>query len=356
MPARRNTRKQANAPLFITIVVILLIALFVTGILALRTWTTYSAHIKVTPTPSPTVCSVAVTHDPNLVTPTPAPTQVLLSVNTEGDAVKAVQERLKELGFYSGDVDGQFGSQTKAAVKLFQTQHGLDADGIVGDNTRAVLNSDQAKMAVVTPTPAAVQVLAGDVPLLINRQNTIDKHFLPADLVNMKDYLPSDLIKVMGSDIKGVKEAADALIELLRAAQAEDITGWQMSAGYRSYSYQQELFNKSVQEYVDKGFTKANATSATRQTVADPGASEHHTGLAFDFTVAGEYFSDTANYQWMLMNCWDYGFILRYADEKQEITGYLGEEWHYRYVGKEHSLKIKELGMCLEEYLETLKK
>ena len=76
--------------------------------------------------------------------------------------------------------------------------------------------------------------------------------------------------------------------------------------------------------------------------------------MAFDLNVPGYYFSDTAQYLWILENCWDYGFVLRYTDEKQDITGFMGEEWHVRYVGVEHSKNMQLLDMCLEEYIDYL--
>ena len=90
--------------------------------------------------------------------------------------------------------------------------------------------------------------------------------------------------------------------------------------------------------------------------MADPGTSEHHSGLAFDLnaTDTDEAFAYTAQYAWLYNHCWEYGFIIRYTDEKEDITGFLGEEWHYRYVGKAHAQKIHELNICLEEYLDLI--
>ena len=86
--------------------------------------------------------------------------------------------------------------------------------------------------------------------------------------------------------------------------------------------------------------------------MADPGASEHHTGLAFDMTVPNtSMFLGTPQCAWLHEHCWEYGFILRYTDEKQQITGFAGEAWHIRYVGTEHSLAMQQSGQCLEEYL-----
>ena len=110
---------------------------------------------------------------------------------------------------------------------------------------------------------------------------------------------------------------------------------------------------ENVKEYMNKnGLSRSKAESAARLTVADPGTSEHHTGLAFDVTVPGETFKFTKQCQWLHEHCWEYGFIIRYTDDKQDITGFLGEEWHIRYVGTEHSMNMKNSGLCLEEYLE----
>ena len=134
-------------------------------------------------------------------------------------------------------------------------------------------------------------------------------------------------------------------------AEADGVTGWQISAGYRSYDYQQQLFDEQVAEYRAEGFTQEKAVSATRNTVADPGASEHHTGLAFDITVAGTIFKGTEQQIWLHEHCWDYGFIVRYQEDKEKITGFLAECWHIRYVGLPHSTEMRDRNLCLEEYL-----
>ena len=88
--------------------------------------------------------------------------------------------------------------------------------------------------------------------------------------------------------------------------------------------------------------------------MADPGASEHHTGLAFDITVAGTIFKGTEQQIWLHKHCWDYGFIIRYQEDKEDITGVTYESWHYRYVGVEHAKIIMKEGLCLEEYLQRI--
>lgn len=287
-------------------------------------------------------------------TPTPSATPAMLSSGSSGDEVKALQSRLQQLGFYSGVLDGDYGKGTRAAVKLFQAQHGLDDDGIAGQKTLEMLYSNDAQPMLVTPTPAAVQVLAGSQPLLVNRQHPVASDFVPADLVNLSEYCDSSLVKIKYDGTQGVREAADALLRMLEAAKADGITNWQVSAAYRSYADQQRIFDNKVKSFQNNNpdWSLSRCHSAASVTVADPGASEHHTGLAFDMTVPNtSMFLGTKQCTWLHQHCWEYGFILRYTDEKQQITGFAGEAWHIRYVGTEHSLAMQQSGQCLEEYL-----
>ena len=287
-------------------------------------------------------------------TPTPSAMPAMLSSGSSGDEVKALQSRLQQLGFYSGVLDGDYGKGTRAAVKLFQAQHGLDDDGIAGQKTLEMLYSNDAQPMLVTPTPAAVQVLAGSQPLLVNRQHPVASDFVPADLVNLSESCDSSLVKIKYDGTQGVREAADALIRMLEAAKADGITSWQVSAAYRSYADQQRIFDNKVKSFQNNNpdWSLSRCRSAASVTVADPGASEHHTGLAFDMTVPNtSMFLGTKQCTWLHQHCWEYGFILRYTDEKQQITGFAGEAWHIRYVGTEHSLAMQQSGQCLEEYL-----
>lgn len=287
-------------------------------------------------------------------TPTPSATPAMLSSGSSGDEVKALQSRLQQLGFYSGALDGDYGKGTRAAVKLFQAQHGLDDDGIAGQKTLEMLYSSAAQPMLITPTPAAVQVLAGSQPMLVNRQHPVASDFAPADLVNLSEYCDSSLVKIKYDGTQGVREAADALIRMLEAARADGITNWQVSAAYRSYADQQRIFDNKVKSFQNNNsdWSLSRCRSAASVTVADPGASEHHTGLAFDMTVPNtSMFLGTRQCTWLHQHCWEYGFILRYTDEKQQITGFAGEAWHIRYVGTEHSLAMQQSGQCLEEYL-----
>lgn len=287
-------------------------------------------------------------------TPTPSPTPAALSSVSTGDEVKTLQRRLQELGYYSGEIDGDYGRGTRTAVKLFQKQHDLDSDGIAGQKTLQKLYSDEAHVIVITPTPEAVQVLSGSLPMLVNKEYPISSDFVPSDLVDLTEYCDASLVKIKYSGTQAVREAADALITMLEAAKADGITNWQVSAAYRSYADQQSIMNSKIKYYQEKNpsWSTSKCRSAASVTVAEPGASEHHTGLAFDMTVPNtSMFLGTEQCTWLHKHCWEYGFILRYTDEKQDITGFAGEAWHIRYVGTEHSLAMQKSGQCLEEYL-----
>jgi len=280
-------------------------------------------------------------------TPSPAPTPSLLKKGDNGEGVRAMQSRLKELGYYNGSVDGDFGGGTEEALRLFQRQNDLDVDGIAAQMTFAVLYSDDAQQVTITPTPDP-----NAMPILVNRDHPVSESYQPNDLVLLKNVLPSSLASVKGSDIEGDRAAVNAMIDMFKAAHADGVTNWQISAGYRSFRYQQKLFDQQVQEYLNEGFSRTNAISATRNAVADPGTSEHHTGLAFDITVPGTIFKGTPEQIWLHEHCWDYGFVIRYQEDKEAITGYIAECWHIRYVGLPHSLDMRDRNLCLEEYLQ----
>ena len=93
------------------------------------------------------------------------------------------------------------------------------------------------------------------------------------------------------------------------------------------------------------------AEEVAEQSVARAGHSEHETGLAIDLNGVLETFADTEAYRWLQRHAYEYGFVLRYPEGKEEITGIRFEPWHFRYVGKEHARKMRLLNLCLEEYI-----
>ena len=285
---------------------------------------------------------------PFIPTPTPVVTPTAPASQTE-----RLQARLKELGYYTGAVDGKHGPATEAAIRLFQQRNGLDADGIVGPATSAVLYSDAA-LPFTTPVPGSEPWVRSDgLPLLVNAASHLPDGYRTSELVRLRSYCDSSIVTIKGAEIDGERIAVDALMTMIRAARADGHKGWQVNAGYRSISYQQELFDDYVYRYRQDGMSKADAIAKTRQTVADPGASEHHTGLAFDLAITGEpSFGATKQSVWLAQHCWEYGFIIRYPADKVSITGISHEPWHVRYVGVEHSTRMRDEGLCLEEYIQ----
>ena len=142
---------------------------------------------------------------------------------------------------------------------------------------------------------------------------------------------------------------------MIRDAKADGISPWKLREAYRTLADQQKIFNNRVQSYENAGNTHAQALSITRREVADPGCSEHHTGLAFDINVPkSSAFKGTKQCTWLHEHCWDYGFIVRYQEGKENITGFTADAWHIRYVGVEHAKIMQKNNWCLEEYLEAV--
>ena len=202
-----------------------------------------------------------------------------------------------------------------------------------------------------TPSPTPIPI----PPLLVNEANPLPEGYVPENLVELESACPDGLLTYASGGILGCQEAADALTAMISAAHLDGLTVWQVSDGYRSIQTQQRIWEETYQKYrTVNGLSKEKAEEATRRRVATPGASEHHTGLAFDLTVPGESFRKTPQSAWLQENCWDYGFIIRYTEEKERLTGISAEPWHIRYVGLPHSLLMKEKGLCLEEYMAIL--
>ncbi len=127
-------------------------------------------------------------------------------------------------------------------------------------------------------------------------------------------------------------------------------------AAYRSRATQEYLYENKIQEWQADGYSREEAEAVASTIVAIPGSSEHQLGLACDiadtYGTLNSSQADSPMQQWLMANCTNYGFILRFPESKSDITGIIYEPWHYRYVGKEMAQKITDSGLCLEEYLE----
>ena len=135
--------------------------------------------------------------------------------------------------------------------------------------------------------------------------------------------------------------------------------GMMVHSAYRDYYYQDNLFKTYVQNELDinPNLSKEEAEAIVLTYSTRPGTSEHQTGLAVDMDTTGTFTTDfqySAEYSWLSENAWKFGFILRFPENKTDITTIQFEPWHYRYVGRYHAYRIHESGVCLEEYIEKL--
>ena len=178
---------------------------------------------------------------------------------------------------------------------------------------------------------------------------------LELKIVNKSNSLPEgyDLkessLKSCGNGKKVSSYIYNDLIDMINSA-GRDGTKLFVCSGYRSYSYQKNLFEKQVERELKTEKNRENATKKAKKTVAFPGQSEHNLGLAVDMNSTDNGFENTDAYKWLSKNAYKYGFIERYKSDKMKHTGVIYEPWHYRYVGKEYAKLIKDSGLCLEEY------
>ncbi len=126
-------------------------------------------------------------------------------------------------------------------------------------------------------------------------------------------------------------------------------------SAYRSYERQKNNYNNLTKSYMSQyNLNEADARVKAATVILPPGTSEHNLGYAMDICGTESSFSNTKEYAWLQQHAHEYGFILRYTAEKQPITGIIPEPWHWRYVGVEYAEKIKNSGLCLEEYLDSI--
>lgn len=173
-------------------------------------------------------------------------------------------------------------------------------------------------------------------------------------LVNRDNPLPDDFsveLENLDASRKFDKRAIEPLKQMICDMRDQGIKNIWAQSTYRSIEYQKGLYEKSINKYLKQGKSQEEAQKLTDEYINRPGTSEHHLGLAVDFNNVDEGFENTKAYEWLLENASNYGFILRYPKEKEDITGIEYEPWHWRYVGPEHAKKMKEQNLCLEEYV-----
>lgn len=178
-------------------------------------------------------------------------------------------------------------------------------------------------------------------------------------LVNTDNKMPDDYyvqLENIDQSRSFDKRAIQNLTNMLSAIRNAGIFDIWIQSAYRTPEAQQKLFEDQVQAYIYQGYDERTARELTEKIINKPWHSEHNLGLAVDFNYVNREFENTAAFQWLQENAQDYGFILRYAEEKENITKVSYEPWHWRYVGEEHAKKMKSRNLCLEEYIEQITK
>ena len=217
--------------------------------------------------------------------------------------------------------------------------------------------------------------LSSDYLILANKNNMLGESYVPSELVMLT--CPTNL----GKTVELNHRAAEALYLMLAEMRAAGVTDISVTSGYRAYDYQTVLFNTYLKKeqstiseeaylclgtdyiqknYLDRGLEVLSAKDAREVVLsysALPGTSEHQTGLCVDFITStmGNHltvaFANTPAFAWLSNNAYRFGFILRYPEGKENITGYTYEPWHYRFVGREAATDIHFGRITLEEYL-----
>lgn len=194
-------------------------------------------------------------------------------------------------------------------------------------------------------------------PVARTTKNKIDDWRLT--LANYENLLPENFtVKV--SNIDNTRQfdsrAIGELNDMMNAMKKDGVTNVWVQSAYRSVARQKELYDNSVKKYLQQGKTQEEAEKLTDEYINKPGSSDHNLGLAVDFNYVDNKFEKLDGFKWLKKNAENYGFVLRYPKDKEDITKIAYESWHWRYVGVEHAKKMNDLNMCLEEYIEYLSK
>lgn len=219
----------------------------------------------------------------------------------------------------------------------------LSAERVTSKSAEALPESDSSPQTVRTPAAAPQNADTGSWNLrLVNPWNALPED-CTIETVTLKNGLQVD--ERCCPDLQ-------IMMDDCRAAGLSPI----ICSAYRTQKKQEQLFHNKVERLIEQGYSESEAETEASKVVAVPGTSEHQLGLAVDIADANhqaldETQEDTEVQKWLMAHSWEYGFILRYPNDKNEITGIIYEPWHYRYVGREDAEQIHALGVCLEEYL-----
>ncbi len=259
------------------------------------------------------------------------------SLASESSAVNAITETSSQESSSEESTSSEVSSAHASTSSQTQTS---SSKSETSSRTSSVVTSSASNITAKVPN--------GDWRLIIaNKQYPLPESYeVNVSYVSGSYRLDSRIVDAYNSMIAGAKEDGITL---------------KIISGFRTYQGQTTLFNNKVNKYLNQGYSREKATELAAQYVAPPGTSEHLTGLAVDLISTNWYsynsdlnsnFENTKEFEWLYNNCAEYGFVLRYPKDKEAITGYSYEPWHYRYVGVEAAKEIMSNKICLEEYVE----
>ena len=294
--------------------------------------------------------------------------------------VSGTEIRMTSPAFFSGDevyVPAEF-------VRLYMLGLSVEEDGRTvyvareklaeteKDGTHLEAEVTLALKAVTAPKPVDISDVAVDVNdikfitdlseyeqfmnpaddseylVLVNKTNTVGPEYAPADLIDVVNTRGDREARMMRYT---AEKALEALFIEMSAAGYPDVS---VTSAYRSYEEQDGLYSSYVQNEIWSGLSEEDAVAKVDTYSARPGTSEHQTGLCCDMhnlPAADQAFAEQPAYAWLKDNAWKFGFIERFPEGKEEVTGYSFEPWHYRFVGRKAAAKIYNQGITLEEYL-----
>ncbi len=240
-------------------------------------------------------------------------------------------------------------------------------------NSVSVETTTEATTELVAETPPPEETTTSDETTTLPEETTTAPpvqwaNYNPIDVLNSenwalaliskkypleKTYSPTLSPIIEGSSVTADTRVSEAYKLMYADALAQGVVLTPYS-GYCSYNRQKTNYENKVQAFVLQGMTEDEAKSNAEKRVEPAGCSENGAGLAVDIISASAGFASTNEYKWLVNNAHNYGFVLRYPEDKTDVTGIIYQPWHWRYVGVDVATEMKNNNLCLEEYLKAI--
>lgn len=232
---------------------------------------------------------------------------------------------------------------TDKTAALVKNEESLADSGKVQETNREKKAPNSEKTADETDNKVSLDPML----VLVNKEHPLSENYhTNLHLLNNGQYVSEDIY----NDLR----------DMLFAGEKENPgTSFLVASGFRTSTKQKQLLDEEITKNKNAGMDEQEAYEDALQSVAPAGYSEHETGLCVDIVAESNQRMDesqqyTKENVWLAAHCAEYGFILRYPEGKEDVTGFMFESWHFRYVGKEAAKEITQKGITLEEYVKQL--